>query len=65
MSDNEQNTPVQAGSADATNNEKLRGLIEQVASDHGDEGAAAMADHLRDRLDETSVEAEEAGDSQN
>jgi cysteinyl-tRNA synthetase len=65
MSDETQNEPVQAGSGDATNDQKLRGLIEQVDKDHGDEGAAAMADHLRDRLDETGIEAEDGGDSQN
>lgn len=64
MSENEQNKPVMAGSDDATNEEKLGGLIEQVEQDHGDEGAASMADHLRDRLDETGVEVEEPGDAE-
>lgn len=47
------------GATDATNEEKLHGLVEQVQHDHGDEGAGVMADHLRDRLDETGVEAED------
>lgn len=50
------------GANEATNHEKLRGLIEQVDHDHRDEGAGAMADHLRDRMDETGVEDEDAGD---
>ncbi len=52
------------GATDATNHEKLRGLIEQVDHDHHGEGAGAMADHLRDRMDETGVEDEEAGDTE-
>lgn len=62
MSDDEQTEPVMDGATEATNHEKLQGLIEQVDNDHRDEGAGAMADHLRDRMDETGVEDEEAGD---
>lgn len=56
MSDSEQDEPVMAGSDDAGNDEKLSGLIEQVEHDHGDEGAGAMADALRDRADETDTD---------
>ncbi|OOB92196.1 hypothetical protein [Rathayibacter sp. VKM Ac-2630] len=56
MSENEQNQPVMAGSDDATNDEKLSGLVEQVDHDHGAEGAGAMADALRERADETDTE---------
>ena len=62
MSDNTQSEPIMDGAGDATNEEKLAGLVEQVEHDHGDEGAAAMADHLRDRLPETTAEPEEPGD---
>lgn len=51
------------GSTDATAEEKLAGLIEQVDHDHGGEGAGAMADHLRDRMAETAAEPEEPGDT--
>ncbi|MDK8171124.1 hypothetical protein QP735_01160 [Curtobacterium citreum] len=54
-----QTEPVMDGANEATNHEKLRGLIEQVDHDHHDEGAGAMADHLRDRMDETGVEHED------
>ncbi|WIE72300.1 hypothetical protein [Curtobacterium sp. MCJR17_020] len=64
MSDNEQTEPVMDGANEATNHEKLHGLIEQVDNDHHGEGAGAMADHLRDRMDETGVEDEEAGDTE-
>ncbi|KIQ10739.1 MULTISPECIES: hypothetical protein [Curtobacterium] len=64
MSDNEQTEPVMDGATDATNHEKLQGLIEQVDHDHAGEGAGAMADHLRDRMAETGVEDEEAGDAE-
>ena len=69
MSDNVENKnvqsePVMEGANDATNEEKLHGLIEQVEQDHGDEGPAAMADHLRDRMAETGAEPEEPGDVQ-
>ena len=62
MSDDTQDAPVMDGAADATDHEKLSGLIEQVEQDHGDEGAAAMADRLRDRLPETKAEPEDPGD---
>ncbi|MCJ1698754.1 hypothetical protein MT356_03395 [Rathayibacter festucae] len=55
MSDT-QNGPVMDGAEDASNDDKLSGLIEQVDHDHGDEGAGAMADALRDRADETDTE---------
>ncbi|WP_156364611.1 hypothetical protein [Curtobacterium sp. Leaf261] len=58
MSKPDQTEPVMDGATDATNHEKLHGLIEQVEHDHGHEGAASMADHLRDRMDETGVEDE-------
>jgi len=64
MSDSTQNGPVMDGSDDATNHEKLAGLIEQVDHDHGGEGAGAMADHLRDRMEETKVQDEEPGDAE-
>jgi hypothetical protein len=54
-----QTEPVMDGAGDATNDEKLSGLVEQVEQDHGAEGAGVMADHLRDRLAETGVEAED------
>jgi hypothetical protein len=50
------------GSDDASQKDKLAGLIEQVDHDHGDEGAGVMADHLRDRMAETKSEPEEPGD---
>lgn len=59
MSDNTQPGPIMDGSDDATNEEKLAGLIEQVDHDHGSEGAGSMADHLRDRMAETEVEPED------
>ncbi len=57
----EQTAPVMDGAEEATNHEKLRGLIEQVDHDHHGEGAGAMADHLRDRMAETGVEDEDEG----
>jgi len=57
--ENVQTGPVMDGADEATNHDKLRGLIEQVDHDHHGEGAAAMADHLRDRMDETGVEDED------
>ncbi|MBF4461264.1 MULTISPECIES: hypothetical protein [unclassified Rathayibacter] len=59
MSDTEQNRPVMDGADDASNDEKLSGLIEQVEHDHGAEGAGAMADALRDRADESEIEITE------
>jgi hypothetical protein len=50
------------GADDASQRDELAGLIEQVENDHGDEGAGAMADHLRNRAVETQVEPEEPGD---
>ncbi|MGT2425091.1 hypothetical protein [Amnibacterium kyonggiense] len=62
MSDDTSSGPVMAGSDDASNHDKLAGLIAQVDHDHGGEGAGAMADHLRDRMEETAVQPEEPGD---
>ncbi|PPH19064.1 hypothetical protein C5C31_13415 [Rathayibacter rathayi] len=62
MSDDEhnstdkQNGPVMDGAEDASNDEKLSGLIDQVEHDHGAEGAGAMADALRDRAEETDID---------
>lgn len=56
MSDENQTEPVMEGSDDATDHEKLAGLIEQVDNDRGTEGAGAMADELRDRTEETKVD---------
>ena len=57
-----QNEPVMDGSGDASDEDKLAGLIEQVEADHGDEGAGAMADELRDRLPETAAAPENPAD---
>lgn len=59
-----QTAPIMDGADDATDHEKLSGLIEQVEHDHGHEGAASMADHLRDRMDETRTADEEPGDAE-
>lgn len=64
MGANEQKEPVMAGSGEASNDDELGGPIEQVEQDHGHEGAAAMADHLRDRMAETSTAPEDSGDSE-
>jgi hypothetical protein len=64
MSDDKQTEPVMDGATEATDDEKLSGLIEQVEADHGDEGAAAMADHLRDRVDETAQADESPADAE-
>ena len=64
MSEKEQTEPVMDGATEATDDEKLSGLIEQVDEDHGGEGAAAMADRLRDRVTETEAEDEEPGDAE-
>ena len=56
MSENEQTGPVMDGAEDASNDEKLSGLVEQVDHDHGAEGAGAMADELRERADETDTD---------
>lgn len=64
MSDETQDAPIMAGSDDASKDDRLSGLIEQVDQDHGGEGAGAMADRLRDRLPETEAEREEPGDTE-
>ncbi|MFD1721452.1 hypothetical protein [Amnibacterium endophyticum] len=61
MSDETQDEPVMDGAQDATDQERLSGLIEQVEADHGDEGPGAMADALRDRLPETRQGDQDAG----
>jgi hypothetical protein len=54
--------PVMDGSDDASDSDKLAGLIAQVDHDKGAQGAGAMADELRNRMEETKVEPEDPGD---
>ena len=60
MSDHDQNTPTTG--EDGTDSEKLGDLIERVDREHGEDGAAAMADELRGQVEETNAEPEDAGD---
>ncbi len=62
MSDQHTGGPVMDGADDASDSDKLAGLIAQVDHDKGGEGAGAMADELRGRMAETEVEPEEPGD---
>lgn len=48
-----------------TGDENLRDVIEEVEGEHGREGAAAMADKLRDRTEETQQEEEGPAEEQN
>jgi len=41
---------------------ELGKLIAQVDDEHGEDGAAAMADQLRDKVAETEAEPEAPGD---
>ncbi|PPF80932.1 hypothetical protein C5E07_03255 [Pseudoclavibacter sp. RFBJ3] len=56
---------VSPASDDSTGGESLRDIIEEVESEHGREGAAAMADKLRDRTEETKQEDEDPAEEQN
>ncbi|WP_424467020.1 hypothetical protein [Pseudoclavibacter helvolus] len=56
---------VSPSSDDSTGDERLHKLIEEVESEHGDEGAAAMADELRDQTEETQQENEDPAEEQN
>lgn len=56
---------VSPSSDDSTGDERLHKLIEEVESEHGDEGAAAMADKLRDQTEETQQENEDPAEEQN
>lgn len=60
MTDSEK--PTTTGAPDSEDGGDLRALIEEADEQHGDDGAAAMADHLRDRVEETEAEPEEPGD---
>lgn len=59
MSDNTQSGPVMAGSTDASDQDKLAGLIDQVEQDNSGEGARAKDTQLRARMDEANVDAED------
>ncbi|MFG6446398.1 hypothetical protein ACFXQA_14135 [Microbacterium sp. P07] len=56
MSMNENDT------ADSGSDTDLGKLIAQVDEEHGEDGAAAMADQLRDKVKETQAEPEAPGD---
>ena len=50
---------------DDTPSDDLHDLVQEVAASHGDQGAGAMADELRDRVAETETGEEDEGDRQN
>jgi len=52
------------GADDASSDDKLAGLVEQVDNDRGSQGAAAMADELRDRTAETRAADESTADTE-
>ena len=59
MSTNENDSPT---ASESTGQSELGDLIEQVDNDHGEDGAAAMADQLRDKMPETEREPEAPAD---
>ncbi|NYF14313.1 hypothetical protein HDC34_002640 [Pseudoclavibacter sp. JAI123] len=59
-------SPASGDSSDASaGDENLRDIIEEVEGEHGRDGAAAMADKLRDRTEETQQEEEDPAEEQN
>ncbi|MFC5123643.1 hypothetical protein ACFPRL_09580 [Pseudoclavibacter helvolus] len=59
-------SPASGDSNDSsTGDENLRDIIEEVEGEHGRDGAAAMADKLRDRTEETQQEEEDPAEEQN
>jgi hypothetical protein len=59
MSDTQNPTP---SGQDDSDREDLRAAIEEAVDEHEDDGAGAMADHLRNRVEETEAEPEAPGD---
>lgn len=60
MSENEQNEPIQDGSTDALDDEKLAGIIEQVRSDVSLGNVDDVTNVLRQRLDDAAIDLSEA-----
>ena len=58
MSDHTQNGPVMDGATDASDQEKLDGLVEQVDHDHQGDAAGTAEEDLRTRIDETDTQTE-------
>jgi hypothetical protein len=55
MSDHTQNGPVMDGATDASGQDKLAGLQEQVDHDHQGEAAGTAEEDLRGRMTETDT----------
>jgi len=53
-------TPIEDGHADATPNDKLDGIVEQMLGDVQQGNVSNVADALRQRLDDTGVVVSEA-----
>ncbi|PJJ65202.1 hypothetical protein [Compostimonas suwonensis] len=56
MSAGDQTEPVQDGSGDATQMERIRGLLVQVTADMAGHSDEQFLDELRRRLDDTGIE---------
>jgi len=55
MTENVQNQPIMDGATEATDDEKRKGLAEQVESDHEGDTEASKSDDLDTRLEETGL----------
>lgn len=55
----EQATPIEDGSDDASKSEKLAGLVDQMRQDVAAGNVTDVEDALRQRLDDTSIDLDE------
>ena len=59
MDEQEQDTPVEDGHDDASNADKLAGLVEQMRQDVAMGNVTDVEDALRQRLDDTGLDLDE------
>ena len=55
----DQGTPIEDGSDDASKSEKLAGLVEQMRQDVAAGNVTDVEDALRQRLDDTGIDLDE------
>ncbi|RFA12515.1 hypothetical protein B7R22_15465 [Subtercola boreus] len=60
MADNgEQSAPIMAGSDDATNEQKITGILAQTRQDHSGQSLAIVLHNLRERFEQADVEVDD------
>ncbi|RFA16170.1 hypothetical protein B7R21_01920 [Subtercola boreus] len=55
----EQSEPIMAGSNDATNEQKIDGILAQTRQDHAGQSLVIVQNNLRERFEQAAVEVDD------